>query len=276
MWKKTRSSAFSIPTAPGIHDSSCQLPVRRVSRDALLHKCREKIGVAGAVLKKKGSIKCVVNPIEFVKRYENMNGKLRIKLLLVLVFGIAMGFLESVVVVYLRKLYYPHDFRVHLAIPSGIVHVEMFREMMTIIMIAVVATLVGEDKFRRFYYFIYLFGIWDIFYYVGLKMILNWPGSFFAWDILFLVPVEWMSPVLAPATVALTMVIYGITMLVRRKNLDLIQILSGLCGGGVVFLTFVTADYVKMDYNWYVFAVGEGLILLSLMKDFIPLKRKRG
>lgn len=201
-----------------------------------------------------------------------MKDKVKIKLALLFVFGTAMGFFESIVVVYLRKFYYPHDFRMHMVIPVNMIHIEMFRETMTIIMLIIVATLAGEDKFRRFYYFIYLFGIWDIFYYVGLKIILNWPNSFLTWDILFLVPVEWTGPVLAPVIVSSTMVAYGIVMLVWKKNFDLMQIALGLGGGTIVFLTFVMDNRVRLDYNWYLFAIGEGLILLSLIKKFVPAK----
>ncbi len=201
-----------------------------------------------------------------------MNYKSSIKLTLLLAFGIAMGFLESIVVVYLRKIYYPHGFKTYLVIPSHMIHIEMFRESMTIIMLVIVAILAGEDKFKRFYYFIYLFGIWDIFYYVGLKMILNWPSSILTWDILFLVPTEWFGPVLAPIIISLTFIFYGTIMILKKKNFDLVQILIGLCGGIIIFVTFVSADMKTLNYNWYIFAIGEGLILFSGIKSFLPTK----
>lgn len=203
-----------------------------------------------------------------------MNYRENVRLAFVFIFGIAMGFLESVVVVYLRKLYYPYDFRVHLAIPSHIVHIEMFREIMTIVMLVVVATLAGEDKFRRFYYFIYLFGVWDIFYYVGLKILLNWPPSILTWDILFLVPTVWLGPVLAPVIVSLTFISYGVIMILKKENFDFVQILIGLCGGVVIFVTFVTVKRPILNYNWYMFAVGEGLILLSMIEKLASTRKK--
>ncbi|BBJ28033.1 hypothetical protein [Athalassotoga saccharophila] len=189
-------------------------------------------------------------------------------LFIVLLFGIAMGFLESIVVVYLRQIYYSHGFRMHLVIPLNMIHIEMFREIMTIIMIWAVSMLAGENKFRRLYYFIYLFGIWDIFYYVGLKLFLNWPPSILTWDILFLVPTEWFGPVLAPLIVSSTFVIYGLVMILKKVDLDLVQILTGLGGGIIIFLSFVTVDANKLSYNWYIFSVGEGLLLFSMMEIF--------
>jgi hypothetical protein len=189
------------------------------------------------------------------------------KLLLLLFFGISMGFLESIVVVYLRMLYYPNGFKIHMyGLPASVIHIEMFREIMTIVMLIIISVLTGEDKVRRFYYFIYLFGIWDIFYYVGLKVILNWPNSFFQWDILFLVPTPWMGPVLAPVIVSASLILYGVIMIMSEaKTMHVIQIISGLLGGAIIFMTFVFAiPYVR--YSWYIFAMGEALILFSLFE----------
>lgn len=189
------------------------------------------------------------------------------KLLLLLFFGISMGFLESIVVVYLRMLYYPNGFKIYMyGLPASVIHIEMFREIMTIVMLIIISVLTGEDKVRRFYYFIYLFGIWDIFYYVGLKVILNWPNSFFQWDILFLVPTPWMGPVLAPVIVSASLILYGVIMIMSEaKTMHVIQIISGLLGGAIVFMTFVFAiPYVR--YSWYIFAMGEALILFSLFE----------
>ena len=53
------------------------------------------------------------------------------------------------------------------------------------------------------------FGVWDIFYYVGLKVMCDWPRSLFDWDILFLLPLPWWGPVVAPASIALLMIVWG-------------------------------------------------------------------
>ena len=53
------------------------------------------------------------------------------------------------------------------------------------------------------------FGVWDIFYYVFLKMMCGWPHSLVDWDILFLIPLPWWGPVLAPVLIASLMIAWG-------------------------------------------------------------------
>ena len=51
--------------------------------------------------------------------------------------------------------------------------------------------------------------MWDIFYYVWLKVMSGWPGSLFDWDVLFLLPLPWWGPVIAPVSIALLMILWG-------------------------------------------------------------------
>ena len=53
------------------------------------------------------------------------------------------------------------------------------------------------------------FGAWDIFYYVFLRLISGWPRTLLDWDILFLLPLPWWGPVLAPVSIALVMILWG-------------------------------------------------------------------
>jgi hypothetical protein len=53
------------------------------------------------------------------------------------------------------------------------------------------------------------FGVWDICYYVFLRIIGGWPTSLLDWDILFLLPLPWWGPVLAPVCIALLMIVGG-------------------------------------------------------------------
>ncbi len=125
----------------------------------------------------------------------------------------AMGYLESAVVVYLRLLYYPSGFSFPLTpIPSHVAVVEFFREWATLVMLAGIGWFAGKNRPQRFSYFLFCFGVWDIFYYVFLKILLGWPASLFTWDILFLIPMPWVGPVLAPCLVSLTMILYTLTL----------------------------------------------------------------
>src|SRR5688572_22491045 len=136
------------------------------------------------------------------------------RLLFMTFFGIAMGFLEAAVVVYLRLLYYPDGFDFPLIqLPWSVAVVELAREGATLVMLASVAILAGRTNWERFAWFAYLFGVWDIIYYVGLKMMLNWPDSLFTWDILFLLPLIWVGPVLAPLLISAALVTAALVVL---------------------------------------------------------------
>ena len=121
------------------------------------------------------------------------------RITVVSLFAITLGFLEAIVVVYLREIFYPAGFQFPLVLlPHEFYNIEILREITTIVLLACVGLLAGKTRYEKFGWFLLAFGIWDIFYYVGLKLALGWPPSFMTWDILFLIPVSWIGPVLAP------------------------------------------------------------------------------
>jgi len=136
----------------------------------------------------------------------------RAHLLWLSLFAISMAYLEAAVVVYLRSLYYPDDplvifplrvlSRYHLPI-------ELARELATLIMILSVARLAERGLARVFAAFVYVFGVWDIFYYLWLKLIVGWPVSWLDWDILFLIPWPWLGPWIAPVFIAALFTLWG-------------------------------------------------------------------
>ncbi len=137
-----------------------------------------------------------------------------LKFLAISFFSVAMGYLESAVVIYLRKIYYPAGFSFPLMpMDHDLVMVEFYREIATVIMLLGVAIIAGRNKISRFAWFLYCFSIWDIFYYVFLKIFLGWPTSFLTWDVLFLIPVPWTGPVITPIILALGMAIFGLFLL---------------------------------------------------------------
>ena len=139
-------------------------------------------------------------------------------IILVSLFAIAFAFVESSVVVYLRQIFYPGGFAFPLnaGITSQIV-VEVTREFATILMLLAVGMIAGKNRWQRFSYFLIGFGVLDIFYFVWLKIILNWPVSILDWDILFLIPVPWIGPVIAPILVSL-MMIGGAWVILRNEE----------------------------------------------------------
>lgn len=161
-----------------------------------------------------------------------------------------MALLESAVVVYLRELYYPNGFVFPLSpMKSVVVLTELAREFATIVMLWTIAYIAGRNFSSRFAWFIIGFGIWDIFYYVFLYVFIQWPSSLFEWDILFLIPLPWYGPVIAPCVISVMMIALGILILYSDKwNIELkwnhLTISSMMLGCLIVLGTFM-ADFVK-------------------------------
>jgi hypothetical protein len=132
-----------------------------------------------------------------------------------LVFALAMGYVEGVVVVYLKQL-------VSQQIPSlterdiifslGLIVfidrsilenarlalIERTREAATVIMLLAVALLSSPKLKRRTAAFFFVFSVWDLAYYATLHAWLGWPTSIWDLDVYFLIPVPWAGPVLTP------------------------------------------------------------------------------
>jgi hypothetical protein len=200
---------------------------------------------------------------------------LRSKLLYLSFFGISMAYLESAIVVYLRELYYPDGFAFPLKdIPVHILITEIGREAATILLLFSVAKLVSRNRRETFAYFSISFGIWDIWYYLWLKLLINWPMSLSDWDVLFLIPLPWFGPVLAPVLVSCGLILAGYIILDREhagKPLHLsafdwgFEIFAGL----IIIGSFLTEtlkfgeEFVPDVYPWWMFSIGfvAGLIL---------------
>jgi len=160
-----------------------------------------------------------------------------------------MGYLESSVVVYLRELYYPEGFNFPLkAMAQDVAVTELFREAATLIMILAVGVLVAEYRLHRFAWFLVVFSVWDIFYYIFLKVLIGWPESLFTTDILFLLPSIWTGPVVAPVINSLTMILLAIVILNSNKGPNSVVSLSKMV--------------------WALLIVGSVIILFAYMKDF--------
>lgn len=135
-------------------------------------------------------------------------------------YAVAMGYLEAAVVVYLRGLLNITNATVNL---HGYMGVEIGREAATIVMLAAAGWLAGRGWRERAAYFAYAFGIWDMLYYVFLKVLLGWPESFFSPDVLFLIPVRWTGPVLAPVLISLLLCTTAVLALARLERGQLLS-----------------------------------------------------
>jgi hypothetical protein len=130
---------------------------------------------------------------------------------IVTAFAIAMAYLEAATVFYIRALVdriEPYQ-ATPLPIHGSLGTIELWREAATLVMIATLGMLAGRTWRRRVGYAAVAFGVWDIFYYVFLRLISGWPRTLLDWDILFLLPLPWWGPVLAPVCIALMMILWG-------------------------------------------------------------------
>jgi hypothetical protein len=130
---------------------------------------------------------------------------------MVVLYAAAMAWVESAVVFYLRSMIdriepYQAD---PLPVIGGFALVELPREVATMVMLFAVGFLAGRTWRARIGYAVIAFGVWDIFYYVFLKIICGWPHSLLDWDVLFLLPMPWWGPVLAPVLISLLMILWG-------------------------------------------------------------------
>jgi hypothetical protein len=130
---------------------------------------------------------------------------------IVMAFAIAMAWVEAASVFYIRALVnriepYQAD---PLPINGALGNVELWREAATLVMLATLGMLAGRTWRRRAGYAAIAFGAWDIFYYVFLRLISGWPKTLLDWDILFLLPLPWWGPVLAPVSIALLVIVWG-------------------------------------------------------------------
>jgi len=211
-----------------------------------------------------------------------------------LLFSSAFGYLEAAVVSYLRILHEPARLRFYPNRPSTelfplltleqlrsaspeqqrTLFVEIGREAATMLMLAAIALAVAGNARQWAAAFAIAFGIWDIVFYAGLKLLLGWPASLFTWDILFLIPLPWVGPVIAPMLVSAAMIAAGIWCLWREQVRRPLRIgfwnFAGVLSGALVIILSFTLDYrnilaggMPQPFHWGVFALGMGIGIVS-------------
>lgn len=204
------------------------------------------------------------------------------------IFGVAFGYVEAAVVAYLRAMYAP--LRAHFyptASPGELfplltldqlsavgpehairLKIELGREFATLAMLASVALIAARTAREWIAAFVVCFGVWDISFYLALKLLLGWPASLLTWDILFLLPVPWVGPVIAPILVSISMIGAGLVVLWREYHHKPVHIAGSrwaliLVGGAIVVAAFVwdfrttAMGRSPNPFNWTVFFLGE-------------------
>lgn len=190
------------------------------------------------------------------------------RLLLTIVFAVAMGLLEAICVIYLRRLILPQGLEAGHAPARLGRHVELIREASTIVMLATTAWLAGTNVRSRLAAFFVMFGIWDILYYAGLKWLANWPKAWLEWDCLFLIPKPWYGPVLAPVLISAFFVLAcGLLFLLeeagRKTRLSYLSLALQTAGMSIWYWSFVkdtgsilAHGYKTAVYSWPLFVCG--------------------
>jgi hypothetical protein len=151
------------------------------------------------------------------------------RLAVLVVFAAAMGWLEAVVVVYLRALLgiahgsaapAPDELTRGLASLPWLIGTEQGSEAATIVMLAAVAWLAAPRLLPRLGAFLVAFGTWDIVYYVALYALLRWPPSLTTLDLLFLIPSGpwWVQPVWVPVAISCVMILAGTWLFARPER----------------------------------------------------------
>src|SRR5262245_2184702 len=197
----------------------------------------------------------------------NSNRNYSARWLTVATFAAAMAWVESAVVFYLRTMIdriEPYQ-TMPLPVAGGIGAIEMTRELSTLIMLLTIGLLAGRNWRSRLGYTAIAFGVWDIFYYVFLKVMCGWPHTLMDWDILFLLPLPWWGPVLAPMLIALLMIMWGTLAQFERTRAPW---LSNVTVWGIALIGMTLALYVFMADTLRVANQGVDVIRTVLPEQF--------
>jgi hypothetical protein len=189
----------------------------------------------------------------------------------VIVFAVAMGYLEAVVVIYLRKIFYPDGFGFPLVpIPGNFLAIEMGREGATLLMLLAVALLSGANRIERLAFFLLAFGLWDLVYYCFLKLLIGWPVGLRTWDLLFLLPVLWVGPVWAPCLLSTEARSGGGSFppgVLRAWMVGAVLVMAAFWIDPLQHSTALhAAAYVPSRFPWPIFAAGEAAILVGVFR----------
>ncbi|MGO9480426.1 MAG: hypothetical protein ACLP05_01415 [Candidatus Kryptoniota bacterium] len=221
------------------------------------------------------------------RKFLEGNGTAMKRLTAVLIYAIAMGYLESAVVIYLRETAFGNSvqvFPLRFMTPQ-LGQIELIREAATIVMLLTTGYLAGKNTFQKWMFFVYSFAVWDIFYYIFLRIFTGWPHSFGDFDVLFLIPVIWISPVAAPILISLLLTLTSIILIsLSGKSENLRISITGsvlfLSGAAAAFYSFAEQSIrilvlqgakglegiAPVSFDWISFSIGFLLMCLAAIK----------
>jgi hypothetical protein len=207
------------------------------------------------------------------------------------IFAIAFGYIEAAVVIYLRNVFGLDSgslFPVASALnepASQVVSVEVGREVATLAVMLIPAHFASRRNVYRVLAYLLIFAVWDLSYYGFLRIHLGWPPSLFTYDILFLIPTLWVSPVLCPVLISGSIVLYasGLMALARHRSMRAPPVFHWvliLVGIGLVLYAFTSeAEYflaggLPPRFQWLPFVAGYLLATGVGLHYFYLISRK--
>jgi len=225
--------------------------------------------------------------------------KLSRTMIALVLFSVAFAYVEAAVVVYLRIHYDPIRADAYPQHPDGdlfpmlrlehlqqagpqythMLWIELGRELATLVMLAAMGLAIARNVREWLAAFMIAFGVWDIFFYVFLKLLIDWPPSLMTWDILFLLPVPWVGPVISPLLVAVSIIAAGMVILRRESRGRPIRFggfhWMAILGGGIFVVIAFCWDFSNTaaggwpnPFNWPLFALGEAVGLAGFLHAY--------
>ncbi len=160
------------------------------------------------------------------------------KLIPLLIFSLAFALTEAATAYYLKTVTGLYTFNslprhadilnlgfVQLASAASVItsHKELFalegwRETATMIVLLGVSFLAGKDFRKKLGAFLISFAVWDIFYYIFLKIFTGWPQSVWDTDVFLINPVAVVGPVVVAIILSLTVLVLGGLLFCEKGN----------------------------------------------------------
>jgi hypothetical protein len=122
-----------------------------------------------------------------------------------------------------------------------------------------------------------------------LKALMDWPQSWWEWDVLFLIPTVWLGPWVSPVLVALLFTIWGGAVLstCRAVALTPVAVFVFVCGASLSLATFLQpaldvlnrggmdalGRYTPPPIWWWPFLTGLALMSAGLWAPFCGSRR---
>lgn len=197
-------------------------------------------------------------------------------LILMALFAFAFGFNEAAISHYLGVQAKDSSGKTSFfsKIDNKTLNIEKARELAALFIMFFVTMLTRGTFFRKFASFVFMFGIWDLTYYITLKKITGLPSSFFEWTILFLYPYPWMAPMIVPFIISIIGIIgavivhftYDIKSNLKIDSFVVLFIIISLSLWLFSFLARKDLYSFPEKYNWILFFSGLIFSLASYLR----------